>query len=144
MPYVENPKPDDPIRRCIVLPHPRAELTDRYEQVETAHLTDVAFFRVVHPPRGASQTEKQWQASRLSNEKYYFTLSVLRHLAHMAADELDFPATCAQRRCRRARACLSDREEFDWSFPGPWMPPCATTYRLVDLVRASVREELKR
>jgi hypothetical protein len=57
-----------------------------------------------------------------------------------ALGELGLPEHCARPACRRARACVSDRYEFDWSFPGPWMPPCAGTYRLVDLVRGRIHE----
>ncbi|TKT74864.1 hypothetical protein [Aquamicrobium sp. LC103] len=136
--YTE-PHPDEPVERLIMEPGPEDEVTDRYDQVDTAGFAGIPLFRVVHAPRHPMQTDAQDLVSRRDLEQYYLDLSALRHLAHRAANELGFPARCARPACRRAHACVSDRDENDWSFPGPWMPPCAGTYRLVDRIRGHMR-----
>ena len=138
-PVYFEPDIDAPIEPVIMRPGPAAELAERYEFVDTSRLRNVPLFRVVHSPRHPSQTVEQDRAAREDTERYYFNLSVLRCLAHRAADTLGFPADCRRRACRREHACMGERHEFDWSFPGPWMPPCASTIRLVDRVRERVR-----
>lgn len=134
-----EPHPDDPLEPLWLPPDGRQEVTDRYEHVETAGAR-MPLFRVVHAPRHPAQTDEQALASRRETEEFYFNLSVLRALAHRAADELGFPARCGRAACRRGRRCVADRDEDDWSFPGPWMPPCAATYGHVDRVRDRIRE----
>lgn len=139
MPEAVYPGLDDPIPPQIRWPDPEQEVTERYEQADTGPLDGVPLFRVVHSLRHPLQTEEQHLMSRMTTEEYYLSLSASRHIAHIVADELGFPARCSRPACRRARACVCDRHEFDWAFPGPWMPPCAATRRLIEQVRVRVR-----
>lgn len=143
MPMRKYPGLDDPIRPIILEPGPTAELAERYEFVDVSAMGDLPLFRVVHAPPDPRQTAEQYRTERKDKERYYYSLSVMRCLAHQAADALGFPARCKRRVCRRERACMGERHEFDWSFPGPWMPPCASTVRLVDVIRAHIRETTK-
>jgi len=138
MPIYHDPQPDDPIVPVLMLPLPDDELATHYETVDVSVAPGVELFRVVHHAPRRDQTPEQVSWSRKSAEQFYFHLSVARHLAHLAATSLGFPAGCRRGACRRARACRGRRHEFDWAFPGPWMPPCATTYRLVDRIRARI------
>jgi len=142
MPLIEYPGLDEPVPPILQLPHPQCEVTERYDLIDIGWAQGVALFRVVHRPPASWQTPEQVRASREETEGYYFSLSVHRHVARAAADELGFPARCKRPACRRARACKGNRHEFDWSFPGPWMVPCAATIRQIDEVRALVREAM--
>jgi hypothetical protein len=138
MPFVEYPGPDEPFPPILLKPGPHIEVTARYDHVDVDQVPGVALFRVVHPAPIPKSTPAQLRAQREEAEHYYYSLSVHRHLAHIVCNELGYPAACTRRACRRARACIDDRHEFDWSFPGPWMPPCAGTIRRIDRVRERV------
>lgn len=133
-----RPGPDDPIEPVILKPD--REVTSRYEHVDLSRARGAALLRVVHGPRAPWQNDAQALVSRIDKEGYYLNLSIMRHNAHIAASELGFPARCTRPACRRARACVADRHKFDWSFPGPWMPPCASTKRMVEEVRGRMRQ----
>ena len=131
--------PDAPIEPELWLPKPHDEVTPDYLIVDTTPFADIALFRVVHHPPSPGQTAAQVEASRRGTERHYLKLSISRHLARIAAGALGFPARCTLPLCRRARRCAGSRHEFDWSFPGPWMPPCGATSRQVEQIRAHTR-----
>jgi hypothetical protein len=136
----EAPHPDDPVRPMICRPLACQKVTDRYELVDVTRIAaEISMFRVVHDARWPGQTDAQAKAHRLDKERWFRNLSVMRFLAHRAAEALGYPERCRRPDCRRARGCVTDRSEHDWGFPGPWMPPCASTYGLVDRVRMHIR-----
>lgn len=139
MPRYHNPQPDDLLVPVLMLPQPDAELATRYDTIDVGVFPEVELFRVVHHAPRPEQTPEQVAWSRRSAEHFYFQLSIARHCAHLAATDLGFPKDCRRGACRRARACRGRRHEFDWAFPGPWMPPCATTCRLAAHIRDWIR-----
>lgn len=137
-----NPGPDDEIEPVLIPPPKGGMVTDRYEQVDTGPPGAFPLFRVVHGPRSPTQTDEQHKVSRRWTEEYFLRLSVARALAHDAATGLGFHETCRRPACRRRHACAADKRENDWSFPGPWMPPCGRTARLVDAIRKRMCEDV--
>lgn len=136
---ITTPHPDEKLESCIFPPSPSQDVHTHYTEVDVSHCQHIPLFRPVCSRPKPHETAEVARAIRRDGEYYYFTMSLLRELAHRAAVLLGFPANCAQPACRRARWCVSDRHEFDWGFPGPWMPPCATTYRMVDQIRSLIR-----
>ncbi len=135
----EAPQPDDPIVPHIRRPRPHQTVTRRYELLDVSGLDKIPLFPVIHNPRKDRQTDAQWLAQRRDAEAWFRMLSVARFIARWAATGLGYPAGCDRRACRRARFCVTHRDEDDWAFPGPWMPPCASTYGRVDEVRLYMR-----
>jgi len=131
--------PDNPVEPHVVVPASECVTFTEYVDFDISRLRErIRFFPVIVGPRAPGQTDAQWKAQRGYAEEYAWQLSILRFLAHLATNELGYPAQCSRPACRRAGACVGDRNEHDWSFPGPWMPPCASTYRKVEEVRARV------
>lgn len=122
----------------LFMPPPHgAEVTADYALVAMppAHLPR---FRVVHPPADGL-TAAQRHAERLATEDYYRALGVALVLAQDAATAMGFHRTCARKACRRKKRCAGRRHEFDWSFPGPFMPPCAARLGEIEAVRSGMR-----
>ena len=62
---------------------------------------------------------------------------------HEACNEYQTYRSCRSTQCRRARSCVTDRNPYDWGFPGPWMPPCARSRTMIELIRKPVRYWIK-
>lgn len=131
------------LKPWIIAPEPHQEVSSVYDLIgDPARPSSVKMFRVVYPRR-TFETDVQWQALRRSTQQFYYNLSLMRDIAHRICNALGLPKTCRNRRCRRARHCIADRNPHDWEFPGPWMPPCVRTDAMVDVVRKVMHRELR-
>jgi hypothetical protein len=105
------------------------EITDRYD----FHPPVPGFprFRVVHHAKSPLQNDRQYAITRSDTEGYHRLLGFYLGFAQYVCSAIGKWQGCSRAGCRR-------KSENDWSFPGPWMPPCVEFHE-IDFVRPIVR-----